>query len=324
MSRFGPRFTTQVSAAIALTVLPSTAHAEIAVVATMKPVHSLVSMVMGETGQPKLIVDGATSPHTYALKPSDAKALGNASVIFRMSERVETFTVKLAASLPKRVEMITLNDTPGLALLPVRTGTTFEKEKHAKAGGHAGHDHGDDHGKKSGAAPGMDGHAWLDPDNAKVMIDRIAAVLSAKDAPNAVAYAANAAKAKTEIDALKVEIAAALKPVASKPYILFHDATQYFETRFGLSAVGSISTSPEIPPSGKRLTVLRQKIATLGAACVFSEPNFEAKVVASITEGSTAKTGLIDPEGATLPAGPGHYAASLRKLAASHVNCFGG
>lgn len=321
MIELGPRFAARLLAATALSACSSMAHAEIAVVTTMKPVHALVAMVMGDTGTPKLIVDGATSPHTYALKPSDAKALGNATVIFRMSERVETFTVKLAKSLPKQAEMITLNDAPGLALLPVRSGTTFEKEKHG------GHDHDEDehgHGKKPGAAPVMDGHAWLDPDNASIMIGRIAAVLSAKDAANAAAYAANAAKAKTEIEALKVEIAAALKPLAGKPFILFHDATQYFETRFGLNAVGSISTSPEIPPSGKRLSVLRQKIASLGATCVFSEPNFEAKVVASVTEGSAAKTGLIDPEGATLPAGPGHYAASLRKLAASHVSCLGG
>jgi zinc transport system substrate-binding protein len=304
---------------LSLTTVSVPAWAEIQVVATMKPVHALVAMVMGETGSPRLIVDGATSPHTYVLKPSDAKALGNAAVIFRMSERVETFTAKLTKSLPKTAEVVTLIDAPGLALLPVRTSASFEKDKHA------GHDHADDdHDQKPGVAPVMDGHAWLDPDNAKVMLDRIAAVLSTKDAGNAGAYAANAARAKAEIDTLSSEIAAALKPVAGKPYILFHDATQYFEARFGLSAVGVISTSPDIPPSGKRLAGLRKKIAALAAACVFSEPNFEAKVVASVVEGSVAKTGLIDPEGAMLPSGAGHYAASLRTLAAAHVACLGG
>jgi zinc transport system substrate-binding protein len=163
-----------------------------------------------------------------------------------------------------------------------------------------------------------------DPDNASLMIDRIAAVLSAKDAPNAAVYAKNASAARAEISKLSQEIEAALAPVKGRPFVVFHDATQYFEARYGLLAAGSISTNPEIPPSGKRLSALRKKIATLGPTCVFAEPNFEAKVVASVIEGSAAKTGIIDPEGATLPAGAGHYAATLRKLAQSHVSCFAG
>jgi zinc transport system substrate-binding protein len=296
------------------------ARAEVQVVATMKPVHALVALVMGATGSPKLIVDGAVSPHTYALKPSDAKALGQSAVIFRMSERIEGFTIKLAKALPRTVEMVTLIETPGLALRPVRSNATFDAHDVGAATTHAHTKHDHDHDADT---DGVDGHAWLDPDNATAMIDRIAAVLSAKDAANASTYAANATLAKADIATLKVEIAAMLQPVAGKPYILFHDATQYFETRFGLTAVGSISANPDIPPSGKRLASLRKKISTLGATCVFAEPNFEAKVVSSVTEGSAAKTGLIDPEGALLPAGPQHYAASMRALAAAHVSCLG-
>jgi zinc transport system substrate-binding protein len=303
-------------------VSPTPGHAEIKVVATMKPVHGLVAMVMGATGAPKLIVDGAASAHTYALKPSDAAAAGNADVVFRMSERIEGFTVKLAKTLRKSTEMVTLVDTPGLTLLPVRTGATFEKHSDGKSGGHAHKDHDDhNHGPNEAGVTAMDGHAWLDPDNAGLMIDRIAAVLSAKDAPNASAYAANAAAARAEIARVSKDISMSLTPVKDRPFVVFHDATQYFESRFGLNAVGSISTNPEIPPSGKRLAALRKKISTLGPSCVFAEPNFEAKVVASVTEGSQAKAGIIDPEGATLPAGPGHYTATLRKLADTHVGC---
>jgi zinc transport system substrate-binding protein len=302
-----------------VTAAPQVAQAEIQVVATMKPVHALVAMVMGDTGSPKLIVDGATSPHAYVLKPSDAKALGTAAVVFRMSERVETFTAKVVKSLPRAVEVVTLADTPGLTLLPVRTSDTF------KSGNHAGHDHDDDHdhAKVAGGAQAMDGHAWLDPDNASVMIDRIAAVLSAKDAVNAAIYATNAARAKAEMGALKSEIAAVLKPVAGRPFIVFHDAMQYFEARFGLTAAGAITVSPDIPPSAKRLAGLRKTVAALGAKCVFSEPNFAAKVVTSVIEGSAAKASVVDPEGAMLAAGPGHYAATLRGLAAAHAGCLG-
>jgi zinc transport system substrate-binding protein len=239
-----------------------------------------------------------------------------------MSERVEGFTVKLAKTLRKSTEMVTLVDTPRLTLLPVRLGATFEKHGDGKSGGHAHKDHDDhDHGAKEAGVLAMDGHAWLDPDNASLMIDRIAAVLSAKDPVNASVYAANAAAARTEIARVSQDISGLLTPVKDRPFVVFHDATQYFENRFGLKAIGSISTNPEIPPSGKRLAALRKKIGTLGPSCVFAEPNFEAKVVASITEGSQAKAGVIDPEGATLPAGAGHYVATLRKLADSHVGC---
>jgi zinc transport system substrate-binding protein len=299
--------------------------AELKVVTTMKPVHALVAMVMGTTGSPKLIVDGATSPHTYALKPSDAAVVGNADVVFRMSERIEGFTNKLAKTLREPTQMVTLIDTPGLSLLPVRTGATFEKhadDKLGKSSGH-GHSHHGSHGHDTGkdGKVNMDGHAWLDPDNASLMIDHIAAVLSAKDAANAPTYKANAASARTELVKLSQDIEALLAALASRPFVVFHDSTQYFERRYGLNAVGSISTNPEIPPSGKRLAALRKKIITLGPTCVFSEPNFEAKVVASVTEGSQAKSSMIDPEGAMLPAGRDHYAATLRKLADAHVSC---
>jgi zinc transport system substrate-binding protein len=304
--------------ALAALLLCTPAAAEMTVVATMKPVHALVAMVMGDTGAAKLIVDGATSPHTYVLKPSDAKAMGNATVIFRMSSRIETFTVKIAETLPRTTEMVTLAEAPRLGLLPVRTASAFETHG-AGAGAKPHDDHDDDDHDASASA--TDPHVWLDPDNAKAMLDHIAAVLSAKDVSNAGAFVRNAEMSKLVIDAISAEIAAALKPVQGQPYILFHDATQYFERRYGLSAVGAISVNPDVPPSGKRLRALRRTIAASGVRCVFSEPNFEAKIVASVTEGSKAKTGVIDPEGATLPAGPGHYTASLRQLAEAHRTC---
>ena len=306
------RLRTAVCAVTLVLSVATTAAAQDAkpkVVATIKPVHSLVAKVMGSTGTPQLIVDGNASPHTYALRPSDAKAIGDADVIFRVSERLEPFTAKLRNTTGR---MISLIDTKGIATLKTRAGGAFEKH------GAGSHNHSHDHG---GKAANIDGHIWLDPNNAKLMLDTIAATLSAKAPANAAVYKANADAAKKDLDTLSSEISAMLKGLENKPYIVFHDAYQYFETRFGLSVAGTITADPDTPPSGKRLSDIRKKITALGATCVFGEPNFDAKVITTVTDGTKAKTGTLDPEGASLQAGPAFYETLLRKLATDVKAC---
>jgi zinc transport system substrate-binding protein len=287
------------------------AAAELEVVVSIKPLHSLVAQVMDKAGSPELLVKGAASAHTYALKPSDASMLGAADVFFRMSDIMEPFTGKLARSLPKRVQVVTLQETRGLKLYRRRTGATFEDD----------HDDGDhDHGHGHSHAP-MDGHAWLDPVNAGIMVDRIAQVLAARQPASAALFRANAGAAKARLEALSAELAGELSPIAGKPYIVFHDALQYFERRYRLRVVGSIAVSPEVPPSAKRLSALRKRIASLGAICAFAEPQFDTRLIGTVTEGTKARTGTIDPEGARIEPGPELYATLLRNLARDLKAC---
>jgi zinc transport system substrate-binding protein len=289
--------------------------AETKVVATIKPVHSLVAQVMLGVGSPELLVKGTTSPHAFAMRPSDARALHAADLVFRMSDAMEPFTTKIVKTLPRSVETVTLQAAPGMKLLAVRTGATFERHAAAKDAGHA-HDHGH---RQAGEA--VDGHAWLDPDNAMAMVDRIAQALSARYPAGAGAFRANASAAKTRIAALAAELDRTLQPLADRPYIVFHDAIQYLERRYGLNVVGSISVSPEVPPSGKRLAELRRKIVTLNAVCVLAEPAFERRLIDNLIEGTSARTGTLDPEGAVLEPGPDLYFALMRRLAASLRDC---
>ncbi len=276
--------------------------------------HALVAQVMGTTGSPELLVGGTASPHTFAIKPSDVSKLARADIVFRVDQTVEPFTAKLVGQLPKKAALVTLAAAPGIATLPRRAGGPFE------ADGHKGHDH-SKHKPADEAPRGIDGHVWLDPANGAAMLDAIAAALSAKAPENAATYRANASAAKTRLEMVAKEIAAELAPVAGKPFMIFHDATQYFEKRFGLTVAGSITVDPDVPASGKRLSALRAKVASSGATCVFSEPNFEAKVVAAVTEGSTARTAVLDPEGATLQPGPELYENLLRAMAKSIRGC---
>ena len=307
---------------------------DLRVVATIKPIHSLVAQVMGETGTPGLLVKGAASPHSYSLKPSDAKALNEARVVFRVSETIEPFTKKIVASLPKAVTVATLAEAPGVTLLETRTGDTFEAHAHDHDGGD---DHGhdatkhEDHGHEEAAQAGdgegdqphgsRDGHVWLDPQNAIAMVNEIARVLKEARPDLAATFDANAAAAIQSIKAVQEEIAAAVAPLRGKPYAVFHDAYQYFERRFDLPALGSITVSPEVQPSAKRISEIRTKIRDLKAACVFAEPQFKSKLVDAVLEGTGARAGSLDPEGAMIEPGPQAYTALLRSLAANLKGC---
>jgi zinc transport system substrate-binding protein len=291
--------------------------ADLKVVVTIKPLHALVAQVMAGVGSPELLVKGAASPHSYALKPSDARALNNADLVFRMSERVEAFTVKVARSLPQRAELVTLQDAPGMKLLALRTGATFEPHSH---GNDKSHGHGYSHARLA-KGDAIDGHAWLDPDNAKAMVDRIQQALGAKYPEHAAAFKANAEALAMRLDALATELNGDLGPIADKPYIVFHDAFQYFERRFGLNVVGSISINPDVPPSARRLTDLRRKIQSLGAVCVFAEPAFDRRLVDNLIEGTSARTGTLDAEGGALEPDPDLYFTLMRKLASALKSC---
>jgi zinc transport system substrate-binding protein len=312
MSWFGRCIARVLLAGGLLACLEGRALADLNVVVTIKPLHALVAQVMAGAGTPELLVQGAASAHTYALKPSDAAKLNAADVFFRMSETMEPFTAKVAKSLPKRVQVVTLQETQGLKLLSRRTGSTFEDADH----GHGGHSHGHKHGHGA-----IDGHAWLDPVNAKLMADRIAQVLGAKEPAKAAVFRANADALKAKLDTLNKELAGELAAVAGKPYVVFHDALQYFERRYGLKVVGSIAISPEVPPSAKRLSTLRKRVTSLGAVCVFAEPQFDSRLVDNLVEGTRARTGTIDPEGSKIEAGPDLYFTLLRNLAKDLQAC---
>lgn len=306
-------------ATLASLMLTGTALAAPDVVASTKPVHALVSAVMAGVGEPGLIVKGAASPHSYSLRPSDAAALENADVVFWTGHGMELFLADALETLSTKAQTVELSESSGIELLPMREGGTFEAHSHGDEDhGHDEHDHDHDHAHEEG-----DMHFWLDPENAKLMVAEIARVLSATDPDNAAAYQANAETEIAALGALETEIAATLAGVKDKPFIVFHDAYQYFENRFGLDVAGTITVSPEAMPGAARVDELRTKVKELGATCVFAEPNFEPAVVRTVVEGTEAKAGVLDPEGSALPEGPGLYADLLRGIAAGLVDCLG-
>jgi zinc transport system substrate-binding protein len=297
----------------------SVSAARLEVVATIKPIHSLAAAVMAGVGEPRLLIEGAGSPHTFALKPSDARALNGADVVVRVSDALEPFMVKVIGALPRTVRVVTLMDVPDLTMHAMRTGGTFEEHADDKRAGHGHGKSGHQHGHEGHA--GHDGHIWLDPANARLIAAHMAAVLATEAPEHADRFKANAAALSARLDALSVELERELKPLAGKGYVVFHDAYQYLERRYGLAPIGSVTVSPDMAPSAKRLTELRRKISRLKATCVFAEPQFEPKLVATVVEGTGARKGTLDPLGAAIPAGPELYFAVMRGLAANLKAC---
>jgi len=316
------------------------ANSPLKVVVTIPPFHALVSAVMGDIAKPQLLLKAGASPHHYTLRPSEIKALQEANLIFWGGPALESFLIKPFTTLPKSVKIIEFDKTKSLLLLPVRRTTHFEaccdhehengdndKHSHSHTNSHThSHSHAHSNHNKNDHAhdhPIYDMHFWLDPNNAKLIIDEIATTLSKSDPEHARQYQENAKQFKLKLTALDSELKKQLKPVQKIPFIVFHDAYQYFERHYNLSAAGSISLHPEIPPSVERLQEIRNIIQTTKAVCVFREPQFKSQLVTTLAQETGTHEGELDPLGLPTKQGGDGYLKLLKDLANAFVGCLG-
>jgi zinc transport system substrate-binding protein len=325
MRRLG-RSALQASILLAASLTTFGAAAEPSVVASIKPVHSLVAGVMQGIGQPRLLLAAGQSPHTYSLRPSDAQAVANADLVVWVGPGMEPFLTRPVANIARPSASFRLMHIDGLKLLRIREGGAWEEHAHEEAHTHEhGHD-GDEREHDDKEVRGMpedevDSHLWLDPGNALVLVDAIAARLAEVDPDNAGTYQRNAAKMRQRIRRTDAEAQRIVSPVADVPFVVFHDAYQYFERHYGLNAAGAITLSPDQRPGARRLIEIRAKIAELGARCVFREPQFAPDLVKTIIEGTDTRVGELDPLGITHEPGAEAYPKMLLDLARNLSTC---
>lgn len=282
------------------------------VVASILPLHALAASVMEGVASPSLLVPAGASPHTFQLKPSEARKLQEADIVLWVGQSLETFLEKPLRTLPKRATVVEVAALPGVETLRVREGGVWAEHDHDHGHKHAGGDRGAE----------IDGHLWLDPMNGAAIVRALGELLAERDPERADLYRSNARSEVDRLEELDRALAARLAAVKDKPFVVFHDAYQYFEKRYGLSAAGSITVSPERQPSAKRLAALRRTIRERGAVCVFTEPQFKAPIVASVVEGTGARAAMLDPVGAPpLQPGPEAYRTLLGNLAEDLVGC---
>ena len=275
------------------------------VVASFPPLQSVVAGVMDGVGTPETLVRGGGSPHGYALRPSDARLLEAADLVVWIGPQYEAFLAKPLAAFAGRARSLTVAGIDGVTKLPAREGGAWEDDGH-----HHAH-----------AEGGVDGHMFLDPANMELLAAAAAEALAAIDPPNAARYRDNAKAVQARLDALDAELAAKLRPLAGRPFIVFHDAYQYLERRYGLTGAGSVTVDPERRPGALRIQKIRERVRRAEATCVFAEPQFEPGLVRTIVEGTSARMGTLDYVGVGIPPGPEAYAAIMRALAGSFSAC---
>ncbi|GAB5469128.1 MAG: zinc ABC transporter substrate-binding protein [Rhodospirillales bacterium] len=346
------------TAALLLAAHSTTAQADSPeVVVSIKPLYGLTAAIMEGVATPELLLDETASPHGYSLRPSDARDLSQADLVVWIGPDLESFLIAPLDSLASQAKVVTGQDVTGLRLYPSREGGLWDEHDHhhGEAEGHHdedAHHHGDDdahshdedahhHDDEEDAAEKahhhehedeeahhhedgkhtVDPHIWLDPGNAVVLTLAIGEALQQIDPANAETYSKNADALVVELEALDVALAGQMDSVHERPFIVFHDAYQYFEGRYDLAAVGSITVSPDQRPGARRISELREVIEARGAVCIFAEPQFSSAILDSLAEGTQVTTGRLDPLGANVPAGPDAYQTILRQLGESLVTC---
>ena len=318
--------------------LVSSANADVKVVTSIKPIHSLASYVMDGVGKPDVIVDGYNSPHGFSLKPSHAKMLENADLVIWVGEDLEAFLEKPLNTIAKKAKNIEVMDLKGIKKLEFREKNIFEghddhghdehKDEH-KEHGHDEHkdehkEHGHDEHKEKDAHEGHhhgehDPHVWLDPMNAKVIIKEITKQLVQLDSKNSAAYKANSKKALADID----KLTKAIKKDLNKDlrFVVFHDAYQYFEERFGINILGAFTVNTDVMPGAEQLAEIREIIEHDKVSCIFSEPQFNPDIIKAVAKDTNVATGVIDPLGATLNPGKDLYFDLIGNMSKSFKGC---
>lgn len=274
------------------------------VVTDIAPIHSLVAQVMDGVGEPDLLIPAQVSPHGLSLKPSQARQLSKADIVFWIGPTLTPWMERAVETLAADARVVELIEAVGLTLL------------HAEGDEPHGTDHADEH-----EAERADPHIWLDTANALILVLHVAEVLAEHDTANAQTYYRNAEEASRRISGLALSLAEAMRPAKDKPYIVYHDAYRYFENRFGLGRAVAIAGGHGSKPGARRISEIRSAIRRSKARCVFAEVQFDPRGVTAVLRGTDARRAILDPMGQTAQPGPDLYEAVLRGLARSMIDC---
>ena len=258
---------------------------------------------MGDASKPTLLLSGQQSPHHLTLKPSQIEQLQNADIIFMINPSFETFMVRPLKSLNHKTKVIYLQNAPGISKLSYRKNKTWHS--------HEGHDH-------DGV---VDGHIWLDPDNAKAMIIAIAKTLEEADPKNSGRYQLNAKKYNRKIEHLNEAIQHQLSPVKERPFLVFHDGYQYFEHHFGLNGKGSIVFEPNEPLKASTLQNIDRKIKQNNIQCILQDTPGNPRIIQMIKSHFNINTRLLDPLGINIDSGPNLYLTLLNNMSDQIFEC---
>jgi zinc transport system substrate-binding protein len=299
-----------ISLVLATAALPAVAEVP-RVVTDIPPVQALVAQVMGDLGQPALLLEKGADEHDFQLRPSQMQSIVDANLVVWIGPELTPWLDRA---------LTTAGHGAGLVLLDAP-----ETQRLAYAAHDAEAEHAEEHDAEAHAHDGTDPHAWMDPSNAAVWAGLIAGELARLDPEHAAIYAANAGAAQARIAAMDAEIAAELAPVKARNFVTFHAAYGYFTTHYGLTRAASLALGDASAPGAAKLAELQAQMQAGDFVCAFPEIQHDPALLAQLTDGSAVKLGAaLDPVGSSLDFGPGAYEALMRGIAATLVDCLHG
>ncbi|MGE8407735.1 MAG: zinc ABC transporter substrate-binding protein [Pseudomonas sp.] len=308
VSRFFALFVAFVSTLVVLTP----ARAEVRVLTSIQPLQLIAAAVQDGVGKPEVLLPPGASPHHYALRPSDVRRVAEVDLLYWIGPDMEGFLPRVLNGRSKPSVAV-----QGLAGMHLRHfgEDSHSHEEHADDADEHDHDH----------RPGsLDAHLWLSTVNARVIAARMSADLAAADPANAARYQSNLKAFEQRLDALDQRLKTRLMGVADKPFFVFHEAFDYFESAYGLKHAGVFSVAAEVQPGAQHVAAMRKRLQEAGKTCVFSEPPLRPRLAETLTAGLPVKLAELDALGGTLPVTAQGYEQLLENLGNGLAGCLEG
>ncbi len=277
------------------------------VIATIKPLYSLVANVMGDVGQLDLMVSGGLDPHIYRLKPSNIRQIHNSDVVFYIDPDLEIFLKRIFKRKYNNFTAVPLAQAKDMHLIPYRTSKIWYQDT--------------DNPKETPKDSPQDLHIWLDPANARRMVRVIEETLSELDPANSLTYIRNAQKTIARLYRMEEDIREQLRPFRKNPMIVYHDAFQYFEKAFGLKSIGAIILKSDQTPSVKHIRALKRLARTKNVTCVLGAPGANPRIATVVMSDTDAGFSIVDPLGLYLDKSTDLYFDMMHEMAQSIVDC---
>ena len=291
------RFLLALAAGLLLS-FPSMADSRI--LTSIKPIQQITAALLDGIDEPAVLLPPGVSPHAFALRPSDRRALAEAERIYWIGPDLERFLDSLLHDNARARELM------AVANLPLRE---FDEE------------HADDHHSHDHDANSLDPHIWLSPDNALTLARWMKTDLAPLYPEQEARLDANLHRFEQQLSALQAQLRTRFAPLKNKPYFVFHDGYGYLEEYLGIEHRGVFSLAHEIQPGARHVNELREDLRSAGRACVFSEPQVTPRLIASLTEGLPVETAQLDPLGADIAVGADGYVTLLTNLTDHLAGC---
>ncbi|MCD9513774.1 zinc ABC transporter substrate-binding protein ZnuA [Photobacterium carnosum] len=291
------------------------------VVTTVKPLNLIVSELTQGVATSEFVIPSGSSPHDYALRPSDVRKLKQADLVVWVGPELESFLVKTMASKPENIALSQQHEINFRYYAEDEQEHAGHETEIEADHAHEGHDHASEHEGHHHNHNGIDPHLWLGPDQAVQAANVITKALIKYDPLHKNTYTANLSIFTTEVQLAVTQLNKQLKPLSDKGYYVFHDGYGYFEQQFKLDNLGHFTVEPDRRPGAKTLLSIREALKNNQAYCVFSEPQFSPAVVKSVTKGTNVKIGTLDPMATDIVEGKGGYVRFLNELGERFSKC---